>query len=787
MIIKLPQKKDYFKEDIEKITNQLKDTEISPNNELEQKKQLERIKENLPQFEAEINQLINFLIGNIQSCDAKQILDYFGAFYGLTSPEKIEEDLDSEKNFKLDYILSLVSAVGDLNQKDCNEETLNKIAENIEQLKMKSIIYLMFTSDHSGLPNQTKFLQTVHNMIVRGDSYTEHKIEMCREFFSKFDNTLMVAYGINSKQLIDELINISKYPLKNIEIQKQYFDEMMLSHQEFVKQLDKISNDEAKFEFMQTYKDSEDIKRVNKKLQNIYDKTGISFNDSIFKLHKLSLPQKILDQLSMEIGDNIAYKEGSIEYFPTNETLIYDKPLIKINDEYYCYNPALIIYQLHIIFENIIMSIIPPNKHQKNYYKKKGEYLEDKSLELFQEILPNCEIYRNLKYNKDDEVDGIVIFDNNIFIIEAKSNKFTLGAKKGNINKIKRNTKDIVEKAYQQALRAKQYILSDKEVDFRDKNKKIALKIKREKINNIYLVNTTLEPLNHITTNLSTLKEFGFIQGDEWIWSVYLNDLKIISEILDLASEFLLYIERRIKYNDYPMIKMAEEIDIFGYFLSEGLYFDDIEFPENGFMLNVDSSFSKDIDLYYLWKEGNLDKKVEKPNFFKGCENNIKFLVKKIEELNKESFSILTKFLLSLDCYTQNLIKEQIEVILKSQRTDFHTYIDKANIGVVFVSKRIYNYDRLKEQCELYAYERKINNWFVIVIGNDFIDFEQFYYDNKPNEIIEKKLEGLKEYRLKQTLKVQRKIGRNEPCPCGSGKKYKKCCLNKKPTKRRNE
>ena len=22
-------------------------------------------------------------------------------------------------------------------------------------------------------------------------------------------------------------------------------------------------------------------------------------------------------------------------------------------------------------------------------------------------------------------------------------------------------------------------------------------------------------------------------------------------------------------------------------------------------------------------------------------------------------------------------------------------------------------------------------------------------------------------------------IGRNEPCPCGSGKKYKHCCLNK--------
>lgn len=28
-------------------------------------------------------------------------------------------------------------------------------------------------------------------------------------------------------------------------------------------------------------------------------------------------------------------------------------------------------------------------------------------------------------------------------------------------------------------------------------------------------------------------------------------------------------------------------------------------------------------------------------------------------------------------------------------------------------------------------------------------------------------------------VKVDKKIGRNEPCPCGSGKKYKKCCLNK--------
>ncbi|MGL6311367.1 SEC-C metal-binding domain-containing protein [Aeromonas sp. 96A] len=26
--------------------------------------------------------------------------------------------------------------------------------------------------------------------------------------------------------------------------------------------------------------------------------------------------------------------------------------------------------------------------------------------------------------------------------------------------------------------------------------------------------------------------------------------------------------------------------------------------------------------------------------------------------------------------------------------------------------------------------------------------------------------------------KAPAKVGRNEPCPCGSGKKYKQCCLH---------
>ena len=43
----------------------------------------------------------------------------------------------------------------------------------------------------------------------------------------------------------------------------------------------------------------------------------------------------------------------------------------------------------------------------------------------------------------------------------------------------------------------------------------------------------------------------------------------------------------------------------------------------------------------------------------------------------------------------------------------------------------------------------------------------------------ERRIELTKDYNRSKTVIKEKKIGRNEPCPCGSGKKYKKCCMNK--------
>lgn len=61
-------------------------------------------------------------------------------------------------------------------------------------------------------------------------------------------------------------------------------------------------------------------------------------------------------------------------------------------------------------------------------------------------------------------------------------------------------------------------------------------------------------------------------------------------------------------------------------------------------------------------------------------------------------------------------------------------------------------------------YEERVVEW----LGEDY-DPEEFDI-NKINE-------GLSPKETNTT--GLRKLGRNEPCPCGSGKKYKKCCLEK--------
>lgn len=58
--------------------------------------------------------------------------------------------------------------------------------------------------------------------------------------------------------------------------------------------------------------------------------------------------------------------------------------------------------------------------------------------------------------------------------------------------------------------------------------------------------------------------------------------------------------------------------------------------------------------------------------------------------------------------------------------------------------------------------------------------YQEFFSGASDEEAKEKMDKRLKELQAEGHILSKRvKIGRNEACPCGSGKKFKKCCLGK--------
>lgn len=70
---------------------------------------------------------------------------------------------------------------------------------------------------------------------------------------------------------------------------------------------------------------------------------------------------------------------------------------------------------------------------------------------------------------------------------------------------------------------------------------------------------------------------------------------------------------------------------------------------------------------------------------------------------------------------------------------------------------------------------------FFAVVGEYFFERPELLNKKHPklykmlNDVFKLDMKSMIKYKFKQTT-----IGRNSPCPCGSGKKYKKCCMRKK-------
>lgn len=94
----------------------------------------------------------------------------------------------------------------------------------------------------------------------------------------------------------------------------------------------------------------------------------------------------------------------------------------------------------------------------------------------------------------------------------------------------------------------------------------------------------------------------------------------------------------------------------------------------------------------------------------------------------------------------------------------------KPRFGINEKVSNVYQYEWLNNQVPS-VYQAATQQ--VYTIHNPHRDLNQIHYPPLP------KSERNKEVKPVRNSKTDPKIGRNEPCPCKSGSKYKNCCINK--------
>ncbi|WP_053069145.1 hypothetical protein [Francisella orientalis] len=91
--------------------------------------------------------------------------------------------------------------------------------------------------------------------------------------------------------------------------------------------------------------------------------------------------------------------------------------------------------------------------------KNRGLFTENISAEILAKIFGENNVYQNINiYNGKDKVDVLVVFFNRAIVLQAKSKKLTLEARKGNDKLLADDFKKAIQDSYNQGYECANFI-----------------------------------------------------------------------------------------------------------------------------------------------------------------------------------------------------------------------------------------------------------------------------------------------------------------------------------------
>ena len=379
------------------------------------------------------------------------------------------------------------------------------------------------------------------------------------------------------------------------------------------------------------------------------------------------------------------------------------------------------------------------------------------------------------------DIDLLAVTGNKAVVVQIKSKKLTSIARTGDEGQLKTDFNAAIQDAYDQGRTSRNAILKEKVKLIRPGGSEIVLD---DSINDVYIICVTSDHYPAVMYQAKTFLEKNDSDPSPIVINIF--DLDILTYYLKCPFEFLYYLRQRVSLNEHFMGQ--SEIDLLAYHLNQKLF--PLKDEKSGRPIDwaLVEGMGQLIDAHFPSARGHVPRTSAMQRLHAKWSNpDFQEMVDQLKKSKQSGFTDAIFYLYDLagkgaDQFIAEVkaLKERCFRERKSLR--FHMATNDGKSGICYVCD-FQNHDKLfrhlTEYCMVKKYQMKASLWLgFAAMADSAKNFELVMFGNGP-WMHDPQLEQIaNKYYTKSTpinLKTREKIGRNDPCPCGSGKKYKKC------------
>ncbi|MGE6573968.1 SEC-C metal-binding domain-containing protein [Paenibacillus xylanexedens] len=739
----------------------------------------------------EIDSLVQELRVKISSCDPLKLMNFLVSMFYLalinkTSEFQYEQE-DNQTTRALEYVQSvLVSSESNYVQQEEEADesaTYHEILNDVMHVQNKIVnFYFVWTAtklvedENTDIEVLQYIVESQNSQSVKGDRYQYYQLEHIKGLIQPHHEVINELFHISVEDFLEGL-NKLEYSLSSGKVDAfNAFGDLFDHYEEFIKS--------GKSE-------EEYLEQIGENPSNCVDNM---FGYSLYNVKAVTgWSDDLINSLSLSLNSNDTFFSGEYAGWPIIDLPVHKKPFIEIGGISYCFDYYCLFDNIYRVMQKTIRELKPSYVNGWSHIQQHAS--EVMVEELMIELLPGCETYRDNYYPKGTslkdcaENDILVVYDNVLIIVEVKAGSFVYTPAITDYSAHVSSFKALIEKADYQCERTLRYIESHPSASIYDRERNKKVELNYSIFSDVFTMCVTVDNFNEFAAKAEKL---SFIKLGTHSISISIDDLRVYTDIFESPINFLHYLKQRKKAVQTQQLSLNDELDHLGLYLDRNLYTVDAEELEPKTKL-VAMGFREGIDNYFASLH-NTQLSFEKPRQY--IPNRIQEIIDFMSKNNVSQRYNFSTFLLNYDYDGRDEIANAIDRSLERQRQinrmnqvsaygdnryclfvhqpQIQAMSDKNKEDYIYASMLMHNeVDRLCISLYYGNHDELLN-----------VEFKTITMSQIPHDRIEE-LKAFSErlfYGRVEKVKEEsgkKKIGRNDPCPCGSRKKIKNCCIDK--------